>query len=697
MSRFSLTHEPPATPEAKPAVALASLAPDQREYLRARGITDATIIANRLESARPQDLPRLAGRPVPEGTSGLIIPYPMLDSEASFCRIRWFPPLQDREGREVKFSQPLGTAPHLYIPVSVRLILPDPGVPLWIVEGETRALVCVQHGRPAVAIGGLWSWMADGRPIAELDAIACVDRELMLGSDSDTWVRPDLLQAVYALGKEMERRGAKVKVAVLRPAAGGSKRGLDDAVAAEGPGALDKLTAIPLTHKAFINAAAWWKTWRAKKDEAVDGTPATPVPPTPMAEADREEALALLRDPRLLLRIEEDLGIMGVVGEERVKVSAYLVGTSRKQSVGQGLAGTFKAGSAAGKNHIVRTVAGVMPEEDVLEFTYLSPKALFYLGENAVRHKVVICTEVAGRVEAEYAVRALISEPFITSAIPVKDEETGRFTTETFRVNGPIAYLDTTTGAKLNTENASRVFEFYLDEEEAQTLAIHRQQAREAGPERFQIEAERERVRRRHRNAQRLLEPGITVIIPFADQLTFPTKDRRARGDFPKLLALIRVIAFLHQFQREVKERDGRRYIEATPTDYALAHALACPTFEETLDVLDRRDRRLLDTILRNITQKVGPEGPGGVRFDRADVSGWTGTHRNHLVNPLNRLEEAEYLIRVEGGIGKKIIYMVNMPTVEADAGGHFGGVTPPEDLVEGCPPPSGLEGCIGV
>lgn len=401
-----------------------------------------------------------------------------------------------------------------------------------------------------------------------------------------------------------------------------------------------------------------------------------------MPEEERKDALELLCDPRLLLRIEDDLGSIGIVGEDRVKVITYLIATSRKQPVGQGLAATFKANSSSGKSWIVRGVSDLMPPEEVQEFTHLSPKALFYMGENGIAHKLVVSTEVAGREEAEYSVRTLISEPFITSGIPVKDEETGRFSTETFKVNGPIAYLETTTKTQINAENSTRVFELYLDEDQDQTRTIIKQQAREAGRERFTIEARRDRIRRIHQNAQRLLRSDLHVIIPFAEKLTFPSKDRRARRDFSKLLNLIRVITFLHQYQREIQEQGDRRFIEATQADYTLAYELACPTFKETLDTLDRRDRKVLEIIFKNVKEAAGPDRVTSVQFDRAKVSQWTGRHRNHLVATLNRLEDAEYLSRVEGGTGKRIVYQVNEATIAEDTQTGFEGLTLPEEIL---------------
>jgi len=86
----------------------------------------------------------------------------------------------------------------------------------------------------------------------------------------------------------------------------------------------------------------------------------------------------------------------------------------------------------------------------------------------------------------------------------------------------------------------------------------------------------------RHRNAQRLLKP-LRVVNPYAEQLTFLDDKTRTRRDHRKYLALIRVIALLHQHQRPIRtlessgSRDGASidYIEVTAADIAAANALA--------------------------------------------------------------------------------------------------------------------------
>jgi len=107
-----------------------ALHPEHLAYLRQRGILDDTISAAGLHSSRPQDLPRLAGRPIPDDTSGLVVPYLNADG---FQRVRLFPPLTTADGREQKFGQPVGSAVRLYVPPGLSLDSPDAA--LFIVEG----------------------------------------------------------------------------------------------------------------------------------------------------------------------------------------------------------------------------------------------------------------------------------------------------------------------------------------------------------------------------------------------------------------------------------------------------------------------------------------------------------------------------------------------------------------------------------
>lgn len=250
-----------------------TLHPDHLADLTQSGLTETTICALGLHSARPGDIARLVGFDPNGVRSALVFPYP---GENGFCRVKVFPPYE-KDGHAVKYLQRPKSGAHLYQPPQAAQILPDPTVPLAWTEGEKKAAKACQEGLPCLGLGGLWNWLADGQPIAGLDAIAHVEREETLYPDSDVWSRPELLRAVYALGRELEARGATVRIAILPAGPHGEKCGLDDYLVAmerkgiPAPEAIGTLKAIPLKHSVFSRAAQWWKEWKGRQED--DGEP----------------------------------------------------------------------------------------------------------------------------------------------------------------------------------------------------------------------------------------------------------------------------------------------------------------------------------------------------------------------------------------------------------------------------------------
>src|SRR5206468_7636703 len=130
-------------------------------------------------------------------------------------RCKLFPPVSDGQGHTVRYYQRQGTSPRFYVPARARAALASPSVPLLVTEGEKKALKADQEGLACVGLGGLWNWQAGGQAIADLDRIDWYEREAVIVPDSDIWTRQDLLQPVFALGKELEGRGATVSVLKL--------------------------------------------------------------------------------------------------------------------------------------------------------------------------------------------------------------------------------------------------------------------------------------------------------------------------------------------------------------------------------------------------------------------------------------------------------------------------------------------------
>jgi hypothetical protein len=258
-----------------------SLHAEALEDLRKSGLADATIEAAGLYTPAPGDLPRLlSARLAGQVRHVLVFPYEVashavpIAHPGEYVRCKLFPPVSDGHGHTIRYYQRMGTPPRLYVPARARAALADPAVPILITEGEKKALKADQDGLACVAVGGLWNWQTSGRPIADLDRIDWVERETVIVPDSDVWTRPELLQPVFALGKELEARGGTVRVLKLPPAGTGAKVGLDDYLCAHPSTAFDALPRLPLKHAALARASAWWRGWVKRKDaEPPEGEP----------------------------------------------------------------------------------------------------------------------------------------------------------------------------------------------------------------------------------------------------------------------------------------------------------------------------------------------------------------------------------------------------------------------------------------
>jgi len=224
--------------------------PDHLADLRASGLSDETIRAASVYSLRPRDFACFFNlrRGVPqEIETALCFPY----QGAEFARIKLFPSLG-----KMKYAQPPKSGARLYMPFSVD------DRPVFVAEGEKKALAAFQAGLNAVGIGGLWNWLNNGEPVADLDAVAWDGRETTIVPDSDVWQRPDLLRAVFALGRELQGRGARVYVAQI-PQPGAAKVGLDDYLLAGG--VVGSLEVFALSHRVFRGSERWHGRWSFQK------------------------------------------------------------------------------------------------------------------------------------------------------------------------------------------------------------------------------------------------------------------------------------------------------------------------------------------------------------------------------------------------------------------------------------------------
>ncbi|MBI2318591.1 MAG: hypothetical protein HYU75_16755, partial [Betaproteobacteria bacterium] len=381
-----------------------------------------------------------------------------------------------------------------------------------------------------------------------------------------------------------------------------------------------------------------------------------------------------------VLEILGDAKKLGVVGESVPVLLDYLGLTSRK--LDDPLAIHILSSSGAGKSFLLDVMLSMCPPEDLIKVTSLSDKALFYKGENSLKHKVLAIEEVAGALGARYAIRSLISEKILKSETTIKNPLTGKMEVQVSVVYGAPSVFETTTDPDTDEETRSRFIIQTVDESAAQTRAILEAQRNSHTAEGWERKLARAAILARHHAFQRLLRP-LRVIDPFEPLLGYGDDRLLFRRDHPKYLNLILVIAFLFQMQRPVKTSPTLgEHIEVTLADIALANELALELFGHSLDDLSPPSRELLRLIREYVRRRAAELGldPAKVEFHRRELRQALRWGETRLRCHLRELERMEYVLPVAGRHGQLYSYRLLDEGNESD-GRHLPGLKNVEQI----------------
>jgi len=202
------------------------------EVAKARGYRSDTVKA---------DLKRLGFSQSQQLVPALALPVWQLGREIAFHQIRPDDP-RLRDGKKVKYETPPKVRMVLDVSPTVRHLLADPSVPLWITEGIRKGDALASLGLCAIALLGVWNWRGKNAKggsaaLADWDGVALkaadgAPRSVYLCFDSDVIQKPEVRQALARLKEFLESRGAEVLVVLLPGGDGGAKVGVDDFIAA---------------------------------------------------------------------------------------------------------------------------------------------------------------------------------------------------------------------------------------------------------------------------------------------------------------------------------------------------------------------------------------------------------------------------------------------------------------------------------
>jgi Domain of unknown function (DUF3854) len=524
------------------------------EHARARGYisVDTKIRLENLGISR-------AGRNIP----GLLVPQLRKDGSTWGYQYRPDVPRLNGSDKPVKYETPVNQRNGIDVPPGVGPLLDDPTVPLFVTEGVKKADAAACAGLACVALPGVWNWRGQNNhggktAIPDWHDVALNGRRVVLAFDSDVAAKKSVRSALDQLAGYLSSKGAAIEYLHL-PDLGDGKCGLDDYLATH---TVDEL----------------WTLVRPDPPELVDDSRTNGfIPPRNTATPQHSKSsdvptLALLR--RILDKVAAEVRSRGLVGEERLAQTLYLVLTSRllDKQVSAGV----KGHSASGKSYTVETVAKFFPPESYLEFTAMSERALVYSTEQYSHRTLIVYEVVALREGVEddmtsYFIRSLLSEGRIDYEVTVRDPA-GGFTTKRIVKEGPTNLIFTTTKTRVHAENETRILSLGTDDSSEQTRRVLLELADEgrAGTDLDEWQdLQRWLARAEHR-----------VTIPYARALVekIPPVAVRLRRDVGSLLALIRSHAMLHQATRK---RDEVGRIIADLDDYAVVRDLVADVMAE--------------------------------------------------------------------------------------------------------------------
>ena len=260
------------------------LHPDHLADLRQSGLTDETIRALDVYSARPGDLPKLVGFEPPGVSSALVFPYP---GEDGFCLVKVVPPIKTRMDTPSSISRnrrvgSISTSPRWRPPCWAIRRCPSSGS-----KARKKPPRPIRRGSRASAWAGSGTgWRTAGPSPGSTPSPTSSRRRVFV----PTQMRGAVLTSSERCMRSGKRwkPGGRVLVIVIPPGPNGEKRRLDDYLGAmEQQGvsaqeALAKLKRISLKHPAFSHASGWWREWRKRKALPQDSRTSPSSTPWPL-------------------------------------------------------------------------------------------------------------------------------------------------------------------------------------------------------------------------------------------------------------------------------------------------------------------------------------------------------------------------------------------------------------------------------
>jgi ABC-type molybdenum transport system ATPase subunit/photorepair protein PhrA len=412
--------------------------------------------------------------------------------------------------------------------------------------------------------------------------------------------------------------------------------------------------------------------YRETQVEAVrPGYEAKRAKPIMSSESERE-CIVFLSSKNLMQNIDRLIEKTGVVGEENTRKLLFVIASTYKMTTP--LHALVQGTSGSGKSHLINSIGGCLPPEDVLSMTRVTSKSFYHYSKEELVDKVILIQDYDGLdEEAQYAFRELQSAGNISSSTTYKDKY-GNLISAVKTVKSHFASLLATTKAEVYYDNMSRSVIIGVDESDEQTMRIIEHQNRKlAGL----IDVREEKKSREFlQNCMRCIKPH-EVVNKYADRIKLPMEAKMLRRLNSHYQAFVKQITILHQYQRQ-KDEFGR--LIAEPEDLQIACDILFDAIMLKVDDLDTSLRQFFDRMKEFIRDQSTEKGAKHteLQFTQRDVRLFLNTSKTQCFRYMEDLELLEYVQKVGGyanrGFKYKIVFWDDIEKARSKVKEELGG-----------------------
>ncbi|MCW8896567.1 MAG: hypothetical protein OQJ96_05970 [Flavobacteriales bacterium] len=355
-----------------------------------------------------------------------------------------------------------------------------------------------------------------------------------------------------------------------------------------------------------------------------------------------QKAMELLQDPKLFQHLDTLIAQAGVVGEEKTRLSLFVMAASYK--IPYPLHTLLQGESGSGKSHLLKTISSCIPPEDVLSLTRVTSKSFYHYGEGELQNKLLLIQDYDGLdTDAQYAFREMQSAGELSLSTTLKDRW-GNSKTGVKVVDAHFSSIIATTNAEVYQDNMNRSVVVGTDEsaEQTQKILLHQNQLTAGMINQKKVEQAKEILRCIIR--QVYTKP---VVNHYAAKVLLPLNVKSIRRLNNQFQSLVTQVTLLHQYQRSTDEQ-GR--IITTIADLTAAVELFAEAMYMKTDELDSSTRQFFEQLKQYVkTQSKGSTQTFGSREVRLALQ----TNKTQVFRCIEKLKALEY-IAVSGGSSNK-------------------------------------------